>query len=404
MPILSQFLNQPRQQLLRKALFQVHLWSGLFVAVYILIISVSGAALVFRDEMERELDPRLYRVADRSPELLAPAQIRAALKRIYPAHRVSTISFPDEHRDTLRVSMVLLASKGTITDFQAVLHPNTGAVVGELRPTGTVLRFLRDLHFNLLAGRTGRIANGIGGFFLTVLCATGLVIWWPGIKSWARALKVDFRRSWKRVNYDLHSAVGFWLLALISWWGITGVYFAWPDEFRMALSRITTVTFDKLPQSQLTSNPMPELPDRFLAAAHTLIPGARVSSFTFPKDATDTYRLTVFPPQSGQPRGDILYFDQYSGVLLKHWRKGFDQPLGDLLLTWIGPLHFGDFGGAPVKSLWLIFGLAPGLLAVTGVCMWWNRAGVKFWRKRDRKEVSVASAAPARELVEEVTR
>ena len=37
------------------------------------------------------------------------------------------------------------------------------------------------------------------------------------------------------------------------------------------------------------------------------------------------------------------------------------------------PLHYGTFGALPVKILWSIGGLAPGILAVTGFLLWWKR-------------------------------
>jgi uncharacterized iron-regulated membrane protein len=36
----------------RRALFQVHLWTGLAIAVYVLVICLSGSAIVFRREMD----------------------------------------------------------------------------------------------------------------------------------------------------------------------------------------------------------------------------------------------------------------------------------------------------------------------------------------------------------------
>ena len=50
--------------------------------------------------------------------------------------------------------------------------------------------------------------NGVGAAFLLLLNATGMVIWWPGIRNWKRALKVDFERNWRRINFDLHRLGG----------------------------------------------------------------------------------------------------------------------------------------------------------------------------------------------------
>jgi uncharacterized iron-regulated membrane protein len=68
---------------------------------------------------------------------------------------------------------------------------------------------------------------------LTVMCLTGLVIWWPGLANWSRGLMIKGGASWKRFNFDLHSMIGFWTVALLFLWAFTGAYFAFPDTFQM---------------------------------------------------------------------------------------------------------------------------------------------------------------------------
>jgi len=46
---------------------------------------------------------------------------------------------------------------------------------------------------------------------------------------------------------------------------------------------------------------------------------------------------------------------------------------GDEFLRWLSRLHFGRFGGWPVKALWTVLGLIPVVLFITGAVMWWNR-------------------------------
>lgn len=94
-----------------------------------------------------------------------------------------------------------------------------------------VVEWLVKLHTNLLAGSIGRVVNGIGGGSLTLLCLTGAIIWWPGLKYWRRSLQVNWRASFPRINWDLHSAFSFWCFAFVLLWGITGFYFAFPQAF-----------------------------------------------------------------------------------------------------------------------------------------------------------------------------
>lgn len=46
------FVDKPQKLWWRKLLFQVHLWTGIGLGLYIFVISVTGAALVFREEIE----------------------------------------------------------------------------------------------------------------------------------------------------------------------------------------------------------------------------------------------------------------------------------------------------------------------------------------------------------------
>jgi len=53
--------------------------------------------------------------------------------------------------------------------------------------------------------------------------------------------------------------------------------------------------------------------------------------------------------------------------------KNNETRFGDEFLRWLSRLHFGRFGGWPIKALWTVLGLVPLVLFITGVVMWWNR-------------------------------
>jgi len=93
------------------------------------------------------------------------------------------------------------------------------------------VEWLADLHGNLVSGSTGRLVNGVGAICVTLLCLTGAVIWWPGIQHWRRSLTVDWKAHFGRVNWDLHSSLGFWCLLLVLMWAISGIYLCFPQPF-----------------------------------------------------------------------------------------------------------------------------------------------------------------------------
>ncbi len=144
------WVDHPEKLRLRQILFQIHFWIGAMVGGYILLMSVSGALIVYRS--------RLY---DR----------------------------------------------------------------------GISVERIVDFHANLLAGNTGRFVNGIGALCLIVLCVTGAAIWWPGIAHWRRSLVVDWRASFARLNWDVHSAFGVWFFVFVLMWALSGAYLVFPDQF-----------------------------------------------------------------------------------------------------------------------------------------------------------------------------
>lgn len=75
-----------------------------------------------------------------------------------------------------------------------------------------------DLHDNLLGGDTGQRFNGAGAVLLTLMCTTGAILWWPGIGRWRRSMTLRRQVNWRRLNWDLHSVLGFWMFVLIVMW------------------------------------------------------------------------------------------------------------------------------------------------------------------------------------------
>ena len=223
----QQWLKRPRTVWLRKALFQIHLWSGLGVGLYLVVISVTGSVLVFRSELRQTFMPQPVFVAAAGERLDEDGMIAAA-ERAWPDASVSIFAERDEPTQAVTISV---NRDGDVQ--QMLLDPYTGADLGNAMPAGWRLTtWLLDLHDNLLSGTTGRAVNGVGAIMMTLLSVTGLIIWWPGIRNWRRSLTVDMRANWRRLNWSLHGAIGFWTVALVFMWGFTGIYLCFPVPFQ----------------------------------------------------------------------------------------------------------------------------------------------------------------------------
>ncbi|HEX5000581.1 MAG TPA: PepSY-associated TM helix domain-containing protein [Terriglobia bacterium] len=295
----SLWKTRPRESRLRRALFQIHLWSGLCLGVYVLVLSVSGSALVFRNDLYNAFTAPPVILKAQGERLSAEA-IRSAARAAHPGYEISRV-WENETNPAQAIEITL--DRGG-HEIQRLFDPYSGRDLGHAIPAGIrLMSWLEDLHVNLLAGESGRLVNGTAAALWVALGLTGAVIWWPGLRDWRRAMGVRWRANWRRFNFDLHSAVGIWTLLFFLLWGITGVHVA--------------------------------IPRPFWAVVDYLEP----------------------PPETYQP----------------------GMRTGEVILRWSSRLHFGTIGGRVTQAIWVVIGLAPAVLFVTGVVMWWNRV----LRRRD---------------------
>jgi uncharacterized iron-regulated membrane protein len=337
----EQWKRRPQNVWLRRALFQIHLWTGIGAGLYVLAISVSGSAIVFRNE--------IYGAAPTGPRTVAISgarlngqEMREAIKRAYPGYSLSYLweaKRPDQSVE------VWLERNGW--KKQRAFNPYTGQDLGEARPYSIqIIAWMADLHVNLLAGPTGRIFNGIGSIFVTLLCVTGAVLWWPGVGSWRRNLKIGLRSNWKRINWDLHTAVGFWTFAFVFVWGMTGIYLVFPTPIQVFIHHF--LPLDRYQPLSMETVPAPVI-------ERNVVDGNRGVRFVLVDDApkSGTQVSPAPPPRRRRPPPHMT--------------------TGDKVIQWMYYLHFGNFAGWKVKAIWTAFGLVPVLLFFTGVIMWWNR-------------------------------
>lgn len=397
---LATFLADPRRTFLRRALFQIHLWVGIGLGVYVFAICVSGSMLVFQHELAEIALAGYHRVpAGEQPDeasgrrRLTLWEVAAIMDRDRPDLRVLSLRPPESAAGTFEAG-VLSNRKYHL----AYVHPVTGAITGPVPPGGAVLSFLHELHANLLSlAGMGRWLNGIGGGFLFLLCVTGIIIWWPGRGRWARAMKVERRASWKRINFDLHHATGFWLLLPIAVLAITGSYFTWPQQYRAAVGSVLPVTAARPPKSDVKQKgKTPPSLDDLVERARAEAAGMPLLRVGVPTGPDQVYTVFFQRPGSGDdeaPRNMTrVLFDRYTGALLQVARPDDPRTSGDVVIQWLGPLHTGNFGGAIVKSLYVIVGMTPAVLFVTGFVMWWQRV-----ISRRLRSLTAPAAAPERE-------
>jgi uncharacterized iron-regulated membrane protein len=227
MNVWQRWMRQPQRVWLRRALFQIHLWTGLALGLYVVVLSITGSALVYRADLDlyfRTPRPEFVRDATRVPT----DEIRATAQKLYPDWEITRVSDRVSRRNpTIQVDL----KRGAETK-ERLFNPYTGVDLGDATTKGEwFLLWLVRLHDELLLDREGRYINGYLSAVFTLTVLTGLVVWWPGVSRWKRSLMVKVSSGWRRFNWDLHSVLGLWLFLFALMWGISGFYLGVPEPF-----------------------------------------------------------------------------------------------------------------------------------------------------------------------------
>jgi uncharacterized iron-regulated membrane protein len=369
----SQFWYRPRYSRLRGWIFQVHLYCGLALAILATVIGVTGSYIVYKPEMERLSAGAISKVdpaGESRPlsELFQLAQ-RATSKKV---ERLYIWGGP-------RAAWVFRASRDGREREYIYVDQYRGRVQGTYPMDGTFLQWMYDLHSYILMGHGGLIANGAGALLMCLMCLTGAVVWWPGARRLRYGFRYHWQASWKGQNYDVHKVLGIASLLLLAIIAFTGASYAFPDTFRGMFSALTlsSAVAPGNPPSHLRMGVAPVSADVIFRVARNVVPGAELTILTWPADAKGSFVARERLHGDWSRLGDqYIYVDQYDASIVRADLSRRAPRAARIMLT-MSPLHYGTFAGTPTRWLWILMGLVPGILSVTGVLMWWNRVVVR---------------------------
>ena len=356
---------------LRDFVFRLHRYIGLAVGLIAIIISLTGSLLVFHDEISEFL---LYRQIG----TITPQGERLLVEVILNQVKIPYANQPGVTIDRIYISAkpnapaVVVPRKQDSDLAEIYVNPYTGVVIGNSQEIFSEKFFyaVYELHYSLLAGKTGYALAGIAALLMCILSITGILLW-PGWRKLLNGFKIKLDAHPKRVNFDIHKVAGIVTAIFIALTGFTG--FCWNfSDFTKPI--IYAVTFTHKPASEPVSVPVAgktplQLTDQ-LKTARATFPNAMLGTIYFPRKPEDALSIRFKLPQDDDENGQsYVYLDQYSGKVLRV-DNILEIPLGDRILNSFTPLHYGTFGGLPTRILYVFVGLAPLILFIAGFVMW----------------------------------
>lgn len=348
---------------MRKRLWQLHSWLGLIAGLALLVIGVTGSLLVFRQELETLVNPELVRVKATASGRHDLDTLLAHAQRQLPEHEVT--GWVPSYDAPGRADLLYVIRHGTDVWEIATLNPYTGQLLASPRlGTTTLGGWLLELHYAFFADHAGMIITGV---LAAMLCALGVTGVWMYREFWKNVLTLRWGRGARILFSDLHKFTGITSVLFNLLLGFTGAYWNLTHVIGEELA-------DLPPQPKMERRLYPDtlsLNEIALDAAER-IPGFRANyiSLPFAPDGGVTLWGAIEPrgPLTG-PYGSQVFYDEKTGTH-KSTTDLRDAGLWTRIVDTFVPLHYGTFGGLPVKILWCLGGLTPGTLAVTGFLIW----------------------------------
>ena len=192
---------------LYRTIWRWHFYAGLFVIPFILILSVTGGAYLFKPQLDR-WEERGWRNLPASGAVTADRQVEAALAA-FPGADFHHYRIPEARGDAAVVQVGLPG--GAKRDV--AVSPQ-GRVIGAADPDARWSAWLARVHGSLLIGRAGQLAVELAVSWAIVMILTGLYLWWPRGRGPAGVVWPRVSLGKRTALRDLHAVTGFWVSGL----------------------------------------------------------------------------------------------------------------------------------------------------------------------------------------------
>jgi uncharacterized iron-regulated membrane protein len=371
---------------------KIHTWTSMISMVFLLLLCVTGLPLIFNHELNHALYDEVEPAA--LPADTAPANLDRIVENGLarnPGHAVQFMFWDRDEPELIWLSIGKAVDSNPDQNRLLKLDSRTGEFLEEVDFRNRLTYVIYRLHVDMYAGLPGKLFLGLMGLLFCVAIVSGVVLYWPSTR------KLDFgamRRDRPRLVrwLDLHNLLGVvtvvWALTV----GFTGVINTWADLiFKLwqndQLVAMTQAYKDRGMPAEATSV------DQAVAAARDVMPGMKPSFVAFPGNPFSSKSHYAVFMRGETPLTSRLLRPALVEAETGKLTDSRELPLYTKALLVSQPLHFGDYGGMPLKIIWAVLDIATIVVLVTGLYLWVVRIRC---RRAARPAVRAAYAAAQR--------
>ncbi|RMV18128.1 putative iron-regulated membrane protein [Pseudomonas savastanoi] len=365
----------------------VHTWSSLICTLFLLMLAVTGLPLIFHHEIDHLLgDAPQYQEMPADTPHLNLEQLARAAEAHRPGEVMQYFGWDDEDPNGVMAITAATADTEPNSSHTFALDARTGEALEMPSANGGFMMVMLRLHVDMYANLPGKLLLAFMGLLFVVAIVFGTVLYAPFMRKLEFG-QVRVNKSRRTRWLDLHNLIGVVTLTWALVVGVTGVISACADLLiaswrNDALATMIAPYKDAPPLTQRAPA------TRLLEIAESAAPGMQADFIAFPGTRfSSEHHYAVFLKGNTHLTAHLatpVLIDaqtlQLTAVLERPWYMdalGMSQPL-----------HFGDYGGMPMKILWAVLDVLTIIVLGSGVYLWWVR-------RRAARSVSVVRAQVA---------
>ena len=373
----------------------VHTWVGILSGLALFIAFYAGAITMFEGPLKQWASP--------PSDLPAPVPLERSaelVEKTIAAHPEAaggyTLHIETDAANPARMSWLVWPegrSRGAPNEtWFSALDANGELVVAQDGST-PVAQFIDVLHQQVglpLDHELAMLIMGAVCLLYFVALVSGVIVFLPGVAKDLFALRIG--RNLKRMWLDVHNVLGVFSLPFHIIMALTALVFAFHDQIYDLQNEIT---YDgQIAQMFEAGEPVHhvdidpardflELPD-LLARLDAQVPQFSIQQIQYmvrPGNEAEVMARGIDDRYGHRgPDFGMAAINPYTGDIMSRTYLPGQQPASSAVLTSFFALHFGNFGGVPVRWGYFFLGLAGAFLFYSGNLLW-----IESRRKKARK-------------------
>ncbi len=345
-------------------IFYTHSFAGLLSGIFILLMSLSGAALVFHEDIDSFQQPE-FGVKDYNN--LSVDSAYNNLRQRFPYAQISSCRLPLNKETPFAFSVYDPSYKSGKKAAEIFIHPQTGGYLGIRGGSDDMqhnfMSWLSKFHNSFHLGKTGEWLLGFFASVFLLSLITGFILFRKNILAVLLFKKAVYKRS------NLHQLIGGYALVFNLMIAITGFWMQ-----RYVFKKEFYATYDYTPVLKAS----PVFPFPFNSAFKEVkkkYPDFTAAVIYFAQ--SNSSKTAVYGSRASNAYihskkfADVIMLDSAGGIAKT--RMINENSADDKYDIINSQLHMGKFGGVGIKIIYFVFGLSGGLLSITGFLLWWRR-------------------------------